>query len=172
MKNMTLDDKPTTFDIQRAIRGSAAIRNFFGVEKKDEEEEDMTRAEAAKELGISEKTVSCYMTNGVLKSGGWGVVDDSSVVAFKAKPKKEKLKAALPVKTKEQDPAKLDTIRALISKAYFAGYDDGYSDGQSNSLSIDIELILSELRQTVPNRAKQVPKTPTFCHIPAVEPED
>ncbi len=135
MKNMTLDDKPTTFDIQRAIRGSAAIRNFFGVEKKDEEEEDMTRAEAAKELGISEKTVSCYMTNGVLKSGGWGVVDDSSVVAFKAKPKKEKLKAALPVKTKEQDPAKLDTIRALISKAYFAGYDDGYSDGQSNSLS-------------------------------------
>lgn len=171
MKNMTLDDKPTTFDIQGAVRGSAAIRSFFGVEKKDEEEEDMTRAEAARELGISEKTVSCYVTNGMLKSGGWGIVEDSSVAEFKAKPKKEKLKAALPVKAKEQDPAKLDTICELITKAYYAGYDDGYSDGQSNPPSIDIESILSELRQTVPNRAKQAPKTPTFCPTTAVEPK-
>ena len=165
----TLDDKPTTFDIQGAVRGSAAIRNFFGVEKKDEEEEDMTRAEAAKELGISEKTVSCYVTNGMLKSGGWGVVDDSSVAEFKAKPKKEKLKAAPPAKPKEkeQDPAKLDTIRELVTKVYYAGY----ADGQSDCLSIDIESILSELRLTVPNRAKQAPKTPTFCPTPAVEPE-
>lgn len=171
MKNMTLDDKPITFDIQRAVRGSAAIRIFLELKKKEEEEEDMTRAEAAKELGICEKTVSCYVTNGTLKSGGWGVVDDSSVAEFKAKPKKEKFKAALPEKPKEQDPAKLDTIRALISKAYFVGYDDGYSDGQSNSLSIDVDSILSELRQTVPNRAKQAPKSSTFCRTPVVEPE-
>ena len=167
MKPSTLDDKPTTFDIQGAVRGSAAIRNFFGVGKKDEEEEDMTRAEAARELGISEKTVSYYVTNGMLKSGGWGVVDDSSVAEFKAKPKKERLKVALPAKAIEQDPAKLDTIRELVTKAYYAGY----ADGQSDCLSIDVDSILSELRQTVPNRAKQAPKTPTFCPTPAVEPE-
>ena len=40
MKPLALEDKPTTFDIQGAVRGSAAIRSFFGVEKKDEEEED------------------------------------------------------------------------------------------------------------------------------------
>jgi len=156
MRDLELCDKPTTFNISGAARGSAAIRNFFGVEKKDEEEENMTRAEAAKELGISEKTVSCYMTNGMLRSGGWGIVEDSSVAEFKAKPKKEKVKMEKEEVKKEEsdkpkDPAKLDTIRELVTKAYYAGY----ADGQSDCLSIDIDSILSKLRQTVPNRAKQ-----------------
>ena len=73
-------DKLKDQDGDLTFKGSQGVREYFarkGI--------DMTKKEAAKELGVIKATVDTYLSAGKLKGDGQGGVDDESVKAYKRK---------------------------------------------------------------------------------------
>ena len=69
----------TTIEISGAVRGVAAIKDFFKTKQK---EKKVTKKDAAKTLGVSVKSVDEKLKKGQLKGDGLGGVTDESVEAL------------------------------------------------------------------------------------------
>ena len=72
----------TTIEISGAVRGVAAIKDFFKTKQIQKKEQKVTKKDAAKTLGVSVKSVDEKLKKGQLKGDGLGGVTDESVEAL------------------------------------------------------------------------------------------
>ncbi|WP_201338273.1 MULTISPECIES: helix-turn-helix domain-containing protein [unclassified Nitratiruptor] len=121
------------------------------------EGDDMTKQEAAKELGVSVATVTTYLSQGRLKSDGNGNVVDESVEEYKQK-RDENLKALKeknqPKETETFEEAMkqveqvkphrkgmklidLDTFEAALKAAYQQGRAEALKELESETITLD-----------------------------------
>ncbi len=133
--------------------------------------EDMTKKEAAKELGVSKATIDSYLSKGKLKGDGNGGVEDESVEEYKTK--RDANLAAIKQKEEvqkndiDQDGAqaieafkqamqgKLDRTRPIKAETFVKAIEVAYQQGRADALKeidqdeITIDEVLKDILPSV-----------------------
>lgn len=112
IRKSTSERPPAIMDFETKVKispmsaGAKNIKEFL--ESKQKGEKKMTRKEAAKALGLAEKTINNKLTKGHLKGDGQGGVTDESVEAWR-----DKQQAAAKKLAERQEVAKELAVKRL-----------------------------------------------------------